>query len=182
MVYYEELAHMIIEAQKAPVLLSACWRPRKTGGVLLKMEGLRAQVPVWRQETNVKAQAARQRKGYILSFSTFCSIQAFNWLDEAHHTEGGFPSSSNDKESMRETWVQALDQEDPLEKGMATYSNIFAWRIPLTEEPGMIQSMGVAKCQTRLSKYYYLTGDENLLYSIHQFNANLIWKSPHRHA
>ena len=34
---------------------------------------------------------------------------------------------------MRETWVQSLGQEDPLEKGMATYSNILAWRIPRTE-------------------------------------------------
>ena len=36
---------------------------------------------------------------------------------------------------MQETWVQALDREDPLEKGMATYSSILAWRIPWTEEP-----------------------------------------------
>ena len=32
-------------------------------------------------------------------------------------------------------WVRSLDQEDPLEKGMATHSNILAWRIPWTEEP-----------------------------------------------
>ena len=37
---------------------------------------------------------------------------------------------------MRETWVQALGWEDPLEKDMATHSSIFAWRIPGTEEPG----------------------------------------------
>ena len=36
----------------------------------------------------------------------------------------------------RETQVRSLGQEDPLEKGMATYSNIFAWEIPWTEEPG----------------------------------------------
>ena len=39
-------------------------------------------------------------------------------------------------------WVRSLDQEDPLEKGMATHSNILAWRIPWTEEPGRQQSMG----------------------------------------
>ena len=44
--------------------------------------------------------------------------------------------------AMRETWVQFLGQEDPLEKGMATYSSILAWRIPWTEEPGGLQSMG----------------------------------------
>ena len=38
--------------------------------------------------------------------------------------------------AMRETWVQSLGQEDPLEKEMATHSNILAWRIPWTEEPG----------------------------------------------
>ena len=44
--------------------------------------------------------------------------------------------------AMQETWVQSLDQEDPLEKGMATYSSILAWRPPWTEEPGELQSMG----------------------------------------
>ena len=43
---------------------------------------------------------------------------------------------------MQETWVQFLDQEEPLEKGMATHSSILAWRIPWTEEPGGLQSMG----------------------------------------
>ena len=37
--------------------------------------------------------------------------------------------------AMQETQVQSLDQEDPLEKGMATYSSILTWRIPWTEEP-----------------------------------------------
>ena len=36
--------------------------------------------------------------------------------------------------ALGETWVQSLDQEDPLEKGMATHSGILAWRIPWTEE------------------------------------------------
>ena len=44
--------------------------------------------------------------------------------------------------TMQETQVRSLDGEDPLEKGMAIHSNIFAWRIPWTEEPGRIQSMG----------------------------------------
>ena len=41
-----------------------------------------------------------------------------------------------------ETQVQSLVREDLLEKGMATYSGILAWRIPWTEEPGRLQSMG----------------------------------------
>ena len=43
--------------------------------------------------------------------------------------------------AVQETWVQSLGQEDPLEKGMATYSNMLAWRIPWTEESGVLQSM-----------------------------------------
>ena len=43
--------------------------------------------------------------------------------------------------AMREAWVRSLDQEDPLEKGMATHSDIPAWRIPWAEEPGGLQSM-----------------------------------------
>ena len=44
--------------------------------------------------------------------------------------------------TMWETWVQLLGQEDPLEKGMATHSSILAWRIPWTEKPGKLLSMG----------------------------------------
>ena len=44
--------------------------------------------------------------------------------------------------AMQETWVRSLDQEDLLEKGMATDSSILAWRIPRIEEPGRLQSMG----------------------------------------
>ena len=47
--------------------------------------------------------------------------------------------------AMKETWVQSLGQEDLLEKGMATRSNILAWRIPWTEEPGGLQSMGLRR-------------------------------------
>ena len=43
---------------------------------------------------------------------------------------------------MQETWVQSLGQEDPLEEEMATHSRIRAWKIPWTEEPGGLQSMG----------------------------------------
>ena len=44
--------------------------------------------------------------------------------------------------AMQETQVQSLGQEDAIEKGMATHSSILAWRIPWTEEPGELQSMG----------------------------------------
>ena len=53
--------------------------------------------------------------------------------------------------AMQETWVQSLGLENHLEEEMATHSSILAWRIPWTEEPGGLQSMGVTKSQTRLS-------------------------------
>ena len=46
---------------------------------------------------------------------------------------------------MQETWVQSLGQEDPLENIMAAHSSILAWRIPWTEEPGRLQSMGLQR-------------------------------------
>ena len=48
----------------------------------------------------------------------------------------GFPGGSAVKNlpAMQETWIQSLDQEDPLEKGMATHTSILTWRIPWTEE------------------------------------------------
>ena len=44
--------------------------------------------------------------------------------------------------AMQETWVQSLGWEDPLEKEMVTHSRILAWRIPWTEEPGGLKSIG----------------------------------------
>ena len=44
--------------------------------------------------------------------------------------------------AMQETQVQSLGREDPLQKGMVTHSSILAWRIPWTEEPAGLQSMG----------------------------------------
>jgi len=62
----------------------------------------------------------------------------------------GFPSGSGSKKlpAMRETCVQSLGREDPLEKGMATHSSILAWKIPWTEGPGGLQSMGWQRDRT----------------------------------
>ena len=54
--------------------------------------------------------------------------------------------------AMRETWVQPLGWEHPLEEGMATHSSILDWRVPQTEEPGRLQSMGSQKRQDRATK------------------------------
>ena len=64
----------------------------------------------------------------------------------------GFPDSSDSKNlpAMQESQIQSLDEEDPLEKELATHSSTLAWRIPWTEEPGRLESMGL-QSQTQLS-------------------------------
>ena len=53
--------------------------------------------------------------------------------------------------AMLETRAQSLGWEDPLEKGMATHSIILAWRIPWTEDPGVLQSMVLQRVTTQLN-------------------------------
>ena len=59
--------------------------------------------------------------------------------------------------AMQVTQVQSLGWEDPLEKGMATHSCILAWRIPWTEEPGRLQSMGSQRVRHDWATNTYLT-------------------------
>ena len=60
--------------------------------------------------------------------------------------------------AMLETWVQFLGWEDPLEKEMATHSSILAWKIPRTEEPGRLQSIGSQESDTTgLSLFFQFT-------------------------
>ena len=47
--------------------------------------------------------------------------------------------------AVQENWVPSLDLEEPLEKGMPTHSSILAWKIPWTEDPGGLQSMGLQR-------------------------------------
>ena len=49
------------------------------------------------------------------------------------------------RRQVQETWDRSLGQDDPLEEGMATHSSVLAWRIPGTEEPGGLQSMGLER-------------------------------------
>ena len=59
-------------------------------------------------------------------------------------THLGFPGGSAVKNTpaMWETWIRSLSWEDPLQEDMATHSSILAWRIPWTQEPGGLQSIG----------------------------------------
>ena len=67
-----------------------------------------------------------------------------DWVTELNWTEPVAQMVKNPP-AMQETWVQSLGQEDPLERRMATYSSILAWRIPWTEESGEPQSMGLQR-------------------------------------
>ena len=57
---------------------------------------------------------------------------------------------------MWEIWVQSLSWEDPLEKGRATHSSILAWRIPWTEEPGGLQSMGYKESDMTKDYHFHI--------------------------
>ena len=61
--------------------------------------------------------------------------QELNWASLIAQSVKNLPA-------MQETWVEFLVWEDPLEKEMATHSSILAWKIPWTEEPGRLQTMG----------------------------------------
>ena len=63
--------------------------------------------------------------------------------------------------AMQETQVQFLGWEDPLEKGMATYSSILAWRIPWAEEPGRLQSLGSKRVRTERLTLQFTSGDSS---------------------
>ena len=78
---------------------------------------------------------------YILKSIELCTLSGKLYGMYIISQQRGFPGGSDSKESLcngQETWVWSLGREDPLEKRMATYSSILAWRIPWTEEPGRL--------------------------------------------
>ena len=76
--------------------------------------------------------------GFPVPTDTFVNPIERNWIFPVARMVKNLPA-------VQETWVPSLGWEDPLEKGMATYSGILAWRITWTEEPGGLQSMGLQK-------------------------------------
>ena len=70
-----------------------------------------------------------------ISMGEICSLVNFNWDSVVAQRLKPLPA-------MRETRVRSLGWDDPLEKEMATHSSILVWKIPWTEEPGGLQSMG----------------------------------------
>ena len=64
--------------------------------------------------------------------------------------------------TIRQTQVRALGWEDPLEKEMAIHSSTIAWKIPWTEEPGRLQSMGSHKSRTGLNNFTFICATRKL--------------------
>ena len=77
---------------------------------------------------------------YCLVYHYWCIIAWYNFIGKTivAQTVKYLPA-------MREPRVRSLGQEDHLEKGMANHSSILAWRVPWTEEPGGLQSMGLQR-------------------------------------
>ena len=71
---------------------------------------------------------------------------------------------------MRETQVQSLGREGPLEKEMVTHSSILAWRIPWTEEPGRLQSMGSQRVGHNRSDLAHTRAHMNALSTTEPYN------------
>ena len=65
--------------------------------------------------------------------------------------------------AMQEMWVCSLSWEDPLEKETTTHSSILAWRIPWTEEPGRLQSMGLQKVGRDWATFNFLLAKYQML-------------------
>ena len=77
----------------------------------------------------------------VIAFST-ATPSIFLFMVFLPHRASLVAQTGKTLPAMQETQVQSLNQEDPLENRMATHSNISAWRIPWTEEPGGLQSVG----------------------------------------
>ena len=82
------------------------------------------------------------RKLLLLDVSPSVNSWLHHCPNEIHSISSLVVQTVKNLLAMRETWVQSLSQEDPLEYGMATHSSVLAWRIPWTKEPGELQSMG----------------------------------------
>ena len=104
-----------------------------------------------------------QKAHYLFSNEFLCSISIFSGSPHMYQFSlalfffGGFPGAASGKESSyqcrrhKRHGFNPRGQEDPLEEGMATHSSIFALRIPWTEEPGELQSIG-SQSWTRLKQ------------------------------
>ena len=97
----------------------------------------------------------------------------------------GFPQMVKNLLAMQETQVQSLGQEDPVEKEMVAHSSILAWRIPWTEEPGGLESMGLQRVRHDLATKlpppctYHSLLDAFFYLNLHNLTSWDIFHCPH---
>ena len=103
---------------------------------------------VWQRSLWAAVYGVTQSRIQLKRFSSSSSIKQL-W---------NFPGGSALKNlpTLQETQVRILDQEDPLEEGMATRSSLLAWRIPWTEEPGGLQSIGLQRIRHDWSNWAHM--------------------------
>ena len=85
-----------------------------------------------------------------VSVTPTCPWDGSAWVLPLHSVRLPWGSVAMSPPAVQETQVRSLAREDPLEKGMATHRSVLVWRIPWTEEPGELQSMG-SQSRTRLT-------------------------------
>ena len=106
------------------------------GSYTSEVQGPCSDTPLWRQTAGgTKEQSSLPRGGGRLTITRGIDIRLHQWTSLVAQTVKRLST-------MRETQIQSLGWEDPLEKEMAIHSSTIAWKIPWTEEPGRLQCMG----------------------------------------
>ena len=101
-----------------------------------------------------------QKAGWVASAHPFL-YELVHLVHSSSHYSSLVAHTAKHLPTMRETQVRSLGREDPVEKEVATHSSILAWRIPWTEEPGKLQSLG-----SQIVRHDWVTSLSFFLYRI----------------
>ena len=132
----EEEGHAEVQGHRHPLYLLQ---------LLQRAEGLAdtsGSLSVLHSRQVIHASVSRARRSLVSCFTP--QSTSFAWLLECRRASPVAQMVKN-LPAIQETWVRSLGWEDPLEKGTTTHSSILAWRIPWTEEPGGLLSMGLQR-------------------------------------
>ena len=132
----EEEGHAEVQGYRHPLFLLQ---------LLQRAEGLAdtsGSLSVLHSRQVIHASVSRARRSLVSCFTP--QSTSFAWLLECRRASPVAQMVKN-LPAIQETWVRSLGWEDPLEKGTTTHSSILAWRIPWTEEPGGLLSMGLQR-------------------------------------
>ena len=122
---------------------TACLALRETRASARWREWLLCQPPETTPQPSLGAPLPSVPMVFLVVDSTLCVQKKERWPSKAFASISSLVAQMvKNPPATWETWVPSLSREDPLQKSMATHSSILAWRIPQTEEPGGLQSMG----------------------------------------